>query len=334
MSEPIGFQGLLVSSNESTLSKQEILVESSNNCLITDENWDIMRHKETSVLARVALIIIALAILACPKSLGTATPPSSEGTQAKAWAILRTGLNHGNVDKRCHAMRALGLLHEDNEAIRLAEEGLRDKHPEVRTADAAALGEMHSLASVPHLQKALADPEVSVALAAAHALVMMKDQTGYEVYYAVLTGRRKGSGGLNPEALIGEQLRTLDEPRKLVEFAFEQGVGFVPYGGYAFDAVRFLEKNKDSSPVRAAAARALVDDPDPRSGQALAEAAHDRKWIVRTAALWALAKRGDSNSLPAVEAALSDDNDAVRYVAAASVLHLIRALPPDRRAGK
>lgn len=286
------------------------------------------------MLARFLPTVMSLAMLSSPMSPGMATEANPEGTQTKAWAILRAGLNHGNVDKRCRAIRALGLVYEDAEAIQSAEDALHDKHPEVRTSAAAALGEMHSLASIPQLQKALSDQEASVALAAAHALVILKDPAGYEVYYAVLTGKRKGSNGLDPEVLIREQLQTLEEPRKMAEFAFEQGLGFVPYGGYAFDAVRFLEKNQDSSPVRAAAARALVDDPDPRSGQGLAEAVRDRKWAVRVAALWALAKRGDSSFLPVVEKAMSDNNDAVRYVAAASVLRLAKAKPVDNRAGK
>ncbi len=155
--------------------------------------------------------VICIALLLSPIPLGNAAVATPEAAQTKAWEVLRAGVNHGHVDKRCEAVRALGLLSQDSEAIKLAEDVLLDKHPEVRSAAASALGEMRSTASIPQLKKALSDPEIAVALAAAHSLVILKDQAGYEVYYAVLTGKCKGSEGLNPEVLIQEQLQKFDE---------------------------------------------------------------------------------------------------------------------------
>jgi HEAT repeat protein len=45
-----------------------------------------------------------------------------------------------------------------------------------------------------------------------------------------------------------------------------------------------LTKN-DSSPVRAAASRVLASEPDPERGESLVNAASDKSWIVRMAAL-------------------------------------------------
>jgi hypothetical protein len=145
---------------------------------------------------------------------------------------------------------------------------------------------------------------------------LLKNNAGYEVYYAVLTGQRKSGG------IITQQLDEFDSPKKAVEFTFEQGIGFAPYAGPAFEAIQMLTK-KDPSPIRASAAAALVNDPDPASGTALARATEDRNWIVRVAALKAIANRGDPRLLAAVEANMEDKRDEVRFAAAAAVLKLI-----------
>jgi HEAT repeat protein len=77
-----------------------------------------------------------------------------------------------------------------------------------------------------------------------------------------------------------------------------------------------------SKPVRAAAAKVLAKDPDPATTQALIAAAGDKSWIVQTAALEALAKRGDRSVLQTVEQYLSDERDAVKFTAAAAVVRL------------
>jgi HEAT repeat protein len=55
---------------------------------------------------------------------------------------------------------------------------------------------MGSRRSIPKLRKALDDKDPSVALAAAHALHRMHDNSSYGVYYEILTRQRKGSRGL------------------------------------------------------------------------------------------------------------------------------------------
>lgn len=86
-------------------------------------------------------------------------------------------------------------------------------------------------------------------------------------------------------------------------------------------AFKALTKD-DVSPVRAAAAEILARDPDPKSAEALTEAASDKSWIVRAAARDALACRGDSSLLPPIERRLSDEKDVVRHTAAAAVIRL------------
>ena len=86
-------------------------------------------------------------------------------------------------------------------------------------------------------------------------------------------------------------------------------------------------KKRSTAPTRAAAARELAGDPDPRSGQALVKAVSDKDWSVRAAAAEAIAKRGDPALLADIVPAMSDKKDVVRDSAAAAVLRLSRIAP-------
>jgi HEAT repeat protein len=70
------------------------------------------------------------------------------------------------------------------------------------------------------------------------------------------------------------------------------------------------------------AASLLAKDPDPASARALVKATDDKNWIVRAAALEAIAQRGDTSLLPRVAAKMSDKHEKVRYSAAAAVIRL------------
>jgi len=245
-------------------------------------------------------------------------PPSGAETGKEvAWKLILEGLQSSDSEERLSAVRVLGLLIEDRKAAELAEHALADPKPEVRSAAATALGQMHSTASILRLEHTLSDKEVSVVLAAARALHELKDKAGYEIYYEVLTGERKGT-----EGLIAEQTAILHEPRKLAEMSFEQGIGYIPYAGIGWDALRVILKN-DSSPIKAAAAKMLAEDPDPKSAKALVNALRDKNWIVRVAAIEAIATRGDPALRINVEPSMYDPKLQVRCAAAASVLRLV-----------
>jgi len=246
-----------------------------------------------------------------------AQPQPQPSLKEQAWQLLHTGVKEDNTEKRTTAVRVLSLLTGDKEAVKLAEDALQDKKPEVRAAGALSLGELHSTASIPKLKGMVSDKETAVVIAAAHALVLLKDKSAYEVYYAILTGQRKSGRGL-----IAGQMDTFKDPKKVATFGFEQAIGFVPFAGMGYDAVKVLRQD-DSSPVRAAAAKVLADDPDPASGQALLEAAiEDKNWVVRAACLEAVARRGDPALLEKLGPMMEDDEDSVKYTAAAAVLRL------------
>ncbi|HET7441510.1 MAG TPA: HEAT repeat domain-containing protein [Terriglobales bacterium] len=239
--------------------------------------------------------------------------------QATAWEVLDKTVKDDKTTDRATAVRVLGLIPNDVHAVNIAEAALKDDKPEVRAAACVALGEMQSRASIPKLKAALSDDEISVALAAANALAALHDDSGYQVYYEILTGERKASKGV-----IAEQVQTLKDPKQLAMIGFEEGIGFVPFAGIGWEAYRRLGKTDGASPVRAAAAKKLASDPDPASSRALTDAAKDDKnWIVRAAALESIAKRGDPALLPTAEMAMSDEEKGVKCTAAATVLHLM-----------
>ncbi len=231
--------------------------------------------------------------------------------------MLDTACTGDKTSNRATAIRILGLMPNDTKARKLVEKALKDDRAEVRSGAAAALGDMNSRTSIRKLREALDDKDPSDALAAAHSLGLMHDDSAYEVYYEVLTGQRKAGKGL-----IASQTSILNDPKKMAQFGFEEGIGFIPFVGIGWKAIKAISKD-DSSPVRAAAAKVLAKDPDPATTKALADAAGDKSWLVRAAALEALAKRGDASVLDTVELYMSDEKDVVKYTAAAAVLRLM-----------
>ena len=241
---------------------------------------------------------------------------ASTTPKEQAWQILEDACTGDKSGDRATATHVLGLIPNDAKSAKLAQKALTDERPEVRAAAAAALGNMHSRASIPKLRAAMDDPDPSVALAAAHSLDLMHDNSAYEVYYEILNGERKAGKGL-----IASQTSMLRDPKKMAEFGFEEGIGFIPFAGIGWGALKAIRKD-DSSPVRAAAARVLARDPDPTTTKALIEATGDNSWIVQVAALEALAKRNDPSALSTVDRYMSDDKAAIKFTAAAAVIHL------------
>jgi HEAT repeat protein len=253
-----------------------------------------------------------------PAQPDTTPEPTPQPTpKEQAWNLLRAGVRSEKNNQRATAVRALSLLRGQREAVTMARRALADKNPKVRAAAALALGELHASSAIPKLKEALSDKEVLVVLAAAHALLLLKDPSAYEVYYAILIGERKGS-----RALVSGGLDTLKDPKKMAMLGVQEGISFIPFGGIGFTAVQTIMKD-DSSPVRAAAARVLAEDPDPKTTDGLAEeAVNDKSELVRTAALEAIALRGDPACIGKIAPAMSDAKDAVKYTAAATVAHL------------
>jgi HEAT repeat protein len=274
----------------------------------------------SAFLKRFAIASLLLAILFSATSSFTTNLAGKD----KAWDILNSAIVSGTGD-RATAVSVLGLLPDNPEALDLATHALDDPAREVRIAACNALGNMHAKTAIPELQKTLADKELAVVVAAAHALNLLKDESAYDVYYAILTGDVKDNKGF-----VAKQLDTLKDPKQLAQMGFSEGIGFVPFAGAGWDAFRMLHKT-DPSPIRAAAASALATDPDPKTGDALVMATTDKNWIVRVAALEAIAKRGEPALRPKIEVVMFDSNRKVRYTAAAVVIRLSAIKPPAHR---
>jgi HEAT repeat protein len=246
-----------------------------------------------------------------------------------SWEILHSGLEIDNTDKRAKAVTALGLMKRNAEAEKLAIAALKDQKTEVRVAAATALGSMNAVRAKTPLEVALDDNEPSVVLAAANSLMLLKDSNfAYDIYYGVLTGTMRTNNGVVKEQ-IKEQMKILHDKKKIAQLGLEQGIGFIPYGGLGYGMVKTLVKS-DNSPMRAAAAKKLALDPDPETAKALVAATQDKNWMVRVAALEAIAERGDRSLISKVAPTLDDDKDDVRYSGAACIARL-SALPAKRR---
>src|SRR6202047_3376022 len=268
-----------------------------------------------------------------PTSPSAKTPPAKGKRlteRERAWLTLQDGVKEPGADKRAKAVNALGLLSANREAEGMAIEALSDEKYHVRSAAATALGVMHAVHAVPQLEKALDDDDPAVVLAAANSLLLLKDIRAYDVYYDVLTGKARTNKGF-----LKEQLKPFRDPKQVAALGFEEGIGFVPFAGIGYEVVkRVLKSASDTSLVRAAAAKKLAHDPNPASAEALVNATEDKSWIVRAAALDAIAQRGDKSLLPQISGSLKDTKDDVRYMAAACIVHLsdLGSKAPRRKA--
>lgn len=266
--------------------------------------------------ARAGTLLILLCFFAAASFSADDGP--KDALRDRAWQVLRLGLAEKSTNRRADAVKALSLISQNRRAERLALTSLSDVNPNVRTAAAMTLGQLHATAAVHSLEKALSDKEPSVMLAAAYSLFLLKDKSAFGIYYAILMGDKKAN-----EGMIQSQLDRLKDPKQMAQIGFDEGLGFVPYGGMGLEAYREIMK-RNASPARASAARLLAHDPDPMSEDALIQSAlADDSDLVRQAALDALAERGDPACIQRLTRNLTDNNKpAIRYRTAAVIIHL------------
>ena len=262
--------------------------------------------------------------------LGTLLPaetlPASQTPTERSWQILQQGLSNKRAEKRANAVHALRLLPNNPRAQMMAENALADPNPNVRAAAASALGPMGAVSSVPKLKAVLDDNEPAVVLAAAHSLFLLGDrEDSYEIDYEMLIGERKAADGF-----VASGVNELKNPKAVAVIGLETGLGFVPFGGAGYEVFKRARKD-DRTPVRAAAARELATDGDPKIRAALARACSDKKWRVRAAAVDAIAKIEDPTLLNAITPVLDDKSDIVRYDASAAVLRLSGTMTASAR---
>jgi len=263
-------------------------------------------------------------VMACAMLVITTAVATAQGPADQAWDILQSAATNSTSTQRLAAMRVLQLLPGQAKAAQLAEQGLLDKDSAVRSSAALSLGTMKSTGSIPKLITAVhSEKDGDVVMAYAKALTELGDERGYEAYYAIVTGTRKSGQGLAG----GEEQELnniLKNPKQMEAMAFEQGIGFVPFGGIGFKAYNTIRSAQEKEPiVEAAAIRVLATDPDPRTGKALVTAATSSKSpLVRAAAYDSLARRADKALLAEILPGLSDETPEVKVTAAAAVIRL------------
>src|SRR5262249_9850832 len=91
-------------------------------------------------------------------------------TKDDAWSVLRKACKEEKGLSHAAAIRALGLIQNNVEARRLAEEAGGDDDADIRLAAADVWGQMKARASIQKLRPALHDSDPPVVLAAAHSL--------------------------------------------------------------------------------------------------------------------------------------------------------------------
>ena len=238
-----------------------------------------------------------------------------------AWQILTEGTTNSNANKRKQALSALVLAAPNPRAVTMAEGLLSDKEVDVRQSAASVLGDMKSRAAIPKLVEALDDDAPEVSFVAARSLWNLGDKRGRDILLAVLAGDRGVSAGFVRGSMRDAKNR-LRKPSSLAMLGLKEGAGML-FGPASMGISAIEEMRKDSSAsARALSAVLLGTDNSPESVKALEEALVDKNWVVRAAVVKSLAMRGDRKQIATLQSMLTDQEEAVRYMAAAGVIRL------------
>jgi HEAT repeat protein len=247
----------------------------------------------------------------------------AQGLTGIAWDILEKGHTSRHAKERIIAVRALAQLPGNSRAVELAEELIVDRDPDVRAAAALTLGQLNAVRSIPLLREALKDKNIHVDFAASNALLSLGDSSGYAIYYEVLIGKRKSG-----EGPVEEQKRLIKDPKAMTLMLVGTAAGFAPYAGYGWAMFQVISKDY-AGPVRVEAVQKLAKDADAQTEAALIEAASNKNWKLRVAALEALAQRDEPRLADTMASHLLDKNQAARCAAAVGFIRLSGAEEPE-----
>src|SRR5579872_6757156 len=242
---------------------------------------------------------LGLGLLSLCNAFGqTAEPPSPSASvmpseQDRALSLLEDSLKDKNPDNRKHAVQALGLVSPREPYLSQLEAMLDDKDVEVRLATITSLMDLKNDRTISVLRKALNSDVPEVSFAAAKALWTLNDPVGHEALLAVLGGETKTSSGFITRQKR-EALRMLHTPKTLFLFALQQGANFAPVPGLGagVSSLQGILSDQNVS-GRAATALLLSTDKSPEIVFALKDALSDKDASVRAAAAHSLAVRND-----------------------------------------
>jgi len=208
----------------------------------------------------------------------------------------------------------------------LVEASLADGDPEIRQKAAVTLGQMKSRPSIPKLRERLEDKDLSVRLSAACALWEMGDHSGRGVFIGVLSGHRNP-----PKETVQSSLQiTKKKLRNPLQLGKKTAKGSAQalLGPFALGLPVAEELMKDrTAQARVLSATYLATDSEPQSLREFEDALADKNWMVRAAAAKAVGALSRRELIPKLKPLLDDEKDAVRYMAAASIVRLTQGSP-------
>jgi HEAT repeat protein len=243
-------------------------------------------------------------------------------SQDSAWDMLTTA-THKNTQSHIVALAALGTMGTNPRAARLIAEGMNDSDLDVRTAAILAAGQTKNRVLIPALRERLDDREPQAVFTAAVTLWKMHDREGEEVLKAVAAGDRKAKPGLMHGAK-NDVNHELHDPAALATMGATEGASLLlgPFG-FGIRAVEYMHKS-GGSPARANAINLLAESHVAMRSE-LIDALSDKDAAVRAAAAKALGQRPDPSDLKPLGALFSDPRLPVRLTAAAAYINCSHA---------
>lgn len=252
----------------------------------------------------------------------------AQNPRDQSWSVLKEGVADNNPEKRVHAITAISSIGVENRrSVSLLEGALRDGSPIVRQTAAALLGEMRARHAIPELRKALDDDDPQVSFTAAKSLWQVGDRSGRRLFEDVLMGDQTAAPGLMEGAMRDAKAK-LRNPGALAMMGVKEASGaLLGPGALGIDVAREVMKDK-GAPGRSQSVSLLSDSCD-TEGRELMEAVvnTDRNWGVRVAAARALGHCGNGESVILLRQLLYESHDAIRMMAAASIIRLIEKNP-------
>lgn len=253
--------------------------------------------------------------------LGLSVAPLLAQPNVAAWEVLKKGLADNNPDRRKQAVLAVGSIGAAPEVIEIMNLALRDKDVMIRQTAAAEIGDAKIRQCLPNLRAAL-DDTGEVAYTAAKAMWDMGDRGGRQIFQEVVTHELKDTTGFF-EGAIRDAKAKIRNPKTLAGMGAMEATGAL-LGPYAMGITLARDMMKDTgAPTRAISFTTLAQDCDARGAQLMEWAlTAEHNNFVKAAAAKALGKCGNLSSVDKLMRLLAADNEAVRYMAAASVVRL------------
>ncbi len=236
-----------------------------------------------------------------------------------SWQMLTQAAAEDSGYKRAPAISALTTIRSP-EADKLVVAALTDKDLLVRFAAVSGLADRKSRADIPKLKKALDDESGEVSFIAAKALWELGDHSGRDILEEVLFGEQKKPGFVKSQ--IRGAKATAHNRNELVWLGAKEGAGFL-FGPLGAGLGVMEQVMKDSSaPERMLAATLLAQEKDAGSIADLGEALVDKNPLVRATAAKLLGGFYGPKVRTKLEPLLEDKIEAVRYMAAASLVRI------------